>query len=325
MFDFRCLITHERLGALCTWRGNKRKQIEHGVSNTDCETADRVAVMFPVGFLKGPEWSGWRQASHSWQWLTPPELQLGNEAGIWDSGTPIVRDSRQVVKQEWRWIQFSIPKCWTKLNTVLFLMLGVYSSRSSQLCQGLFPQELTSQQGCFAPVRPHVKPFYLSDICVKKWSNFLQLKRVRCIKMKSLCSCHEWENLFFVPACEGVQICCSNLGHFNMRFYRGWLAFGASLKWTFEELQFLVLTRWINFSPPTPGFCLLVAILTELSIEEVELLPHRRQFDLGKAEVQSRTQAKSPTSQGLSWTTPILRTHCQIHRIAADGDQTKPH
>ncbi len=35
---------------------------------------------------------------------------------------------------------------------------------------------------------------------------------------------------------------------FNLAFYGDKLTFGTSLKWPFEELQFLTLQWWINFS-----------------------------------------------------------------------------
>lgn len=48
--------------------------------------------------------------------------------------------------------------------------------------------------------------------------------------------------------CYRDQNC--KIGHFNMGFYGHWLFFGAGLKWSFKELQFLVLLHWLHFSAP---------------------------------------------------------------------------
>ena len=40
-----------------------------------------------------------------------------------------------------------------------------------------------------------------------------------------------------------------------MGVYGNWLTFGARLKWPLEELQFLALPHWLNFSAPDVAAC----------------------------------------------------------------------
>ena len=51
----------------------------------------------------------------------------------------------------------------------------------------------------------------------------------------------------FVPGCKHVYFCC-NVEQFNMGVCGDWLTFGASLMWSFKELQFLALLYWLHFS-----------------------------------------------------------------------------
>lgn len=134
---------------------------------------------------------------------------------------------------------------------------------------------------------------------------------------KSLCGCHGWENLFFVPDCEGVQICFSKSGHFHMWSYGGLLAFGGAIQGAvgsiFQHPQILSFgcksnwaVFWAGWVSPSPG----------------KAVPHLR----SSVSKFGWTQATSLTSQGcLLLKTPILSPRCQIRHISANGDQTKPH
>ncbi len=61
--------------------------------------------------------------------------------------------------------------------------------------------------------------------------------------------------MYLVSGCKYVYFC--KFGHFNISLSGDWLTFGATLKWPFEELQFLALAVGFVFEPwmLLPGLC----------------------------------------------------------------------
>ena len=66
---------------------------------------------------------------------------------------------------------------------------------------------------------------------------------------------HRDQNCFYLQGCKHVNF-CGKVEHFHMGVNGDWLTFIASLKWPFEELQFLALLHWLHFSTSVIAACI---------------------------------------------------------------------